>query len=134
MSPTTARTRVIREERAEGDEGREICRRVLLVRGTEPMVLAGRAILSTDCPTPPSQLYPPYQPYPPHLPQCHQSNLTPKRASRGGTIVVGSWNVAPEFQLMFWAGLTLVRLYPSMNPEMARFPMGIFFSTRTSKR
>ena len=40
----------------------------------------------------------------------YQSNFAPNRNSRGGTIVVGCWKVDPELQLMFWAGLVLVRL------------------------
>ena len=40
----------------------------------------------------------------------YQSNFAPKRARRGGTMVVGVMNVPPEFQLMFWAGFELVRL------------------------
>ena len=40
----------------------------------------------------------------------YQSNLTPNRHSRGGTIVVGCRKLVAEPQLMFCAAFVLVRL------------------------
>ncbi len=43
-------------------------------------------------------------------PAVYQSNFVPKRKSRGGMILDGVVNVAPELQLMFCAALLFVRL------------------------
>ena len=94
ISPIARSDGVNRERRLErlriGGERR--------VRGTRPGEPATRRRKKVQCLLPR------------RLMADYQSNLTPKRHSRGGTIVVGCRKFVAEPQLMFWAAFVFVRL------------------------